>query len=191
MSRGPPPAKDLHRVRLDRFELTKKGVRRYDLRDPYHIAVALTWPQFLLALLGLDMAINVTFALLYVAAPGSVANARHGSFADAFFFSLETLATVGYGVMAPATLYGHLVASAETMCGIAMTAIMTGLVFVRFSRPKAKILYAPHAVIASHNGRPTLMVRIANGRLNVLTDAVAQLIVLRAERTAEGVFFRR
>jgi inward rectifier potassium channel len=179
------------RGRLDRVVVSKTGVRRYDLSDPYHLAVALTWPQFLLALLALDMAINFLFAVLYVAVPGSVANARPGSLADAFFFSLETLATVGYGVMAPASLYGHVVASAETVCGVAFTAIMTGLMFVRFSRPKAKIIYADQAVVASHNGRPTLMVRIANGRFNILTNAFAQLIVLQAERSAEGVFFRR
>lgn len=179
------------RMPLDRVGVIKRGVRRYDPRDPYHLAVALTWPRFLLALLALDLVINVFFAILYVLSPGSVANSRPGSLADAFFFSLETLATVGYGVMAPASLYGHIVASAETICGVAFTAIMTGLMFVRFSRPKAKIVYADQAVIATHNGRPTLMVRIANGRFNVLTDALAQLIVLQAETTAEGVFFRR
>src|SRR4029077_10410823 len=65
--------------------------------------------------------------------PGSIANARSGSFADAFFFSIETLATVGYGEMYPATPYGRVVAATEIVCGLGFTAILTGLTFVRFS----------------------------------------------------------
>jgi inward rectifier potassium channel len=155
------------------------------------VAVALTWPKFLLSLLALDLLINLLFAMLYLIVPGCVSNVRPGALTDAFFFSLETLATVGYGAMAPATLYGHLVASAEIISGMAFTAIVTGLMFVRFSRPKARIVYAERAVIATHNGTPTLMVRIANARLNVLTNALVQMVVVQAERTAEGVSFRR
>jgi inward rectifier potassium channel len=177
-------------VRAGAFELTKKGASRYDLHDPYHIAVALSWPHFALALLALDMAINVFFALLYLIQPGSIASARPGSFSDAFFFSLETLATVGYGVMAPATLYGHIVSAFEIVTGMAFTAIMTGLLFVRFSRPKAKIIYADKLVVTAYNGQPTLMVRIANGRMSLLTDGSARLVVLLLERTAEGQTFR-
>jgi inward rectifier potassium channel len=177
-------------VRSGAFELTKKGASRYDLHDPYHIAVALSWPHFALALVAVDLTINVVFALLYLIQPGSIASARPGSFSDAFFFSLETLATVGYGVMAPATLYGHCVSAVEIVTGMAFTAIMTGLLFVRFSRPKAKIIYADNPVVASYNGQPTLMVRIANGRMSVLTDGSARLVVLLLERTTEGQTFR-
>jgi inward rectifier potassium channel len=79
--------------------------------------------------------VNVVFATLFWLVPASVANARSDSFADAFFFSIETLATVGYGEMYPATLYGHVVAAAEIVYGLAFTTILTGLTFVRFSRP--------------------------------------------------------
>ena len=173
------------------FELIPRGARKYDWRDPYHIALALSWPKFICLLFGVDLAINVVFALAYLAQPGCIANARPGSLSDSFFFSLETLATVGYGVMSPATLYGHVVASTEIICGMAFMAIMTGLVFVRFSRPRARILYAAHPVISRFNGRPTLMIRIGNGRAHALTDAVARLSVLVNEWTLEGQFFRR
>lgn len=173
------------------FELAPRGARKYDWRDPYHMALALSWPKFICLLLGLDLSINVVFALAYFARPGSIANARPGSFADSFFFSLETLATVGYGVMAPATFYGHIVASTEIICGMAFMAIMTGLVFVRFSRPRARILYATNPVISRFNGTPTLMIRIGNGRVHRLTDATARLSVLVNEWTSEGQFFRR
>jgi inward rectifier potassium channel len=173
------------------YGLAKVGVARFDLRDPYYTAVSLPFPGFALVMLGCWLAINLVFALLYVLSPGDIANARPGSFSDAFFFSIETLATVGYGVMAPATLYGHIVSSAEIVTGMSFTAIVTGLLFVRFSRPRAKILFADDAVVCSHNGRPTLMLRLANGRTTIMSDADAQVFVLLAEHSAEGTFMRR
>src|SRR5215469_15138098 len=112
----------------------------------------------------------------------AVANARPDNFADAFFFSIETLATVGYGEMYPATLYAHVVAATEIACGLAFTAILTGLTFVRFSRPRAKLIFAANPVIVTHNRRPTLMLMVGNGHPGVLTDATAKLNVLLTER---------
>lgn len=178
-------------VRMGAFEIRKRGAARFDLRDPYHLALSLSWPQFALAFLLLNLAINLVFALLYLLQPGCIANARPGVFGDAFFFSMETLATVGYGAMSPATLYGHSVAAGEIISGIAFTAIMTGLTFVRFSRAKAKILYADKIVVARYNGRPTLMIRIGNGRAGMLVDATAEVAALIGERSHEGQFFRR
>jgi inward rectifier potassium channel len=179
------------RIRLGSYEFKKKGGSRFDLRDPYHLAVALTWPQFLAALLGLYLLVNVVFATLFWLVPGSVANARPHSFSDAFFFSIETLSTIGYGEMYPASLHGHMVASIEIVCGLAFTAILTGLTFVRFSRPRAKLIFAANPVVARHNGKPTLMVRIGNGRPAVLADAKAQLNVLLTETTSEGKVIHR
>jgi inward rectifier potassium channel len=179
------------RMRLGTYEFVKKGISRFDLRDPYHLAIALTWPQFLAALFVLYIAVNFVFAVLFWLVPGSVANARPGSFGDVFFYSIETLATVGYGDMFPATVYGRVVAGCEIVCGLAFTAILTGLTFVRFSRPRAKIVFAANPVVAIHNGEPTLMVRLANGRANMLMDAAAKLNVLLVERTAEGRLFSR
>jgi inward rectifier potassium channel len=167
------------------------GIRRFDFRDPYHVTVSLSWPSFILAMVACWLTINLVFALLYVLRPGDVVNARPGSFSDVFFFSIETLATVGYGVMAPATLYGHIVSAAEIVTGTAFTAIVTGLLFVRFSRAKAKILYSDNLVISTRNGRPTLMLRFANGRLSIMTGANVRMFVLLEERTAESESFRR
>jgi inward rectifier potassium channel len=86
--------------------------------------------------------------------PGDLVNAAPGSFSSAFFFSVGTLSTVGYGVMAPSSTYGHVVSATEIVTGTASTAIVTGLLFVRFSRPKAKILYADNAVVSIRNGKP-------------------------------------
>jgi inward rectifier potassium channel len=185
------PGENITRVRLGSYEFRKKGVSRFDLRDPYHLAVALTWPQFLAALLALYLTVNVVFATLYWLVAGSVANTQQNSFADVFFFSIETMATVGYGEMYPATLYGHLIASVEIVCGLAFTAILTGLTFVRFSRPRAKLIFAANPVVAMHNGKPTLMLRIGNGRVGVLAEAEAKLNVFFFDAAAEGKRFRR
>jgi inward rectifier potassium channel len=179
------------RVRIGSYELIKKGVARFDVRDPYHLAISLSWPQFLAALLVAYLLVNVAFATLFWLVPGAVANARPHSFPDVFFFSVETLATVGYGQMYPATLYGHLVVVVEIMCGLAFTAIVTGLTFVRFSRPRAKLIFAANPVVVVHRGKPTLMLRLANARVGVLLDAVAKLNVLFLEITAEGKPLRR
>ena len=178
------------RVRGLAFDLRKTGISRYDLRDPYHFAVTLPWAAFAIGMLVCILAINVVFALLYLARPGAVQNLPPGDFFSAFFFSLETLATVGYGEMAPADLYGHAVAGVEIIIGMAFTAIMTGLLFVRFSKPQARFLFADKAVVANHNGKLTLMVRIANGRFSMLTHASARIGVLLAETSHEGQLFR-
>src|SRR5260370_22650099 len=170
--------------------MTMKGVAGFDLRDSYHLVIATSWPRFLLMVVAAQIAINVSFALLYLAQPGAIANAHPGSFADAFFFSVETSATVGYGEMYPATLYGHIVCTAEIFVGITFTALATGLLFVRFSRPRARIRYAENAVIASHAGQPTLMIRIANGRRSLLYDAVAHLNLLLSARGENGEVYR-
>jgi len=173
------------------FEVFKRGASRYDFHDPYHIALSMSWKAFALSFVGLEIGINIIFALLYFANPGCIANARPGVFSDVFFFSIETLATVGYGVMAPATFYGHVISATEIISGMAFTAIMTGLLFVRFSKPRPKIIFADQAVVTGHNCAPTLMVRLANGRLTLLSNATVRMGVLLDETTLEGHSFRR
>jgi inward rectifier potassium channel len=171
------------------FEIAKIGASEFELSDPYHAALTVRWPTFVASVFSLYVLITSFFAMLYLLQPGCVANARTAP--DYFFFSIETLATVGYGVMAPVNVYGHLISSAEIVTGMAFTAIMTGLVFVRFSRARAKIVFADVAVVARHNGRPTLMVRIGNGRTTLLTHTTVQINALINEESAEGGRYRR
>ncbi|MBV8681772.1 MAG: hypothetical protein JO111_02780 [Caulobacteraceae bacterium] len=171
------------------MQMAKIGASDFELSDPYHTALTVHWPTFVAGVFGLYFLITWLFAGLYLLEPSSVANTRTTS--DYFFFSIETLATVGYGVMAPTNLYGHIISSAEIVTGMAFTAIMTGLVFVRFSRARAKIVFSDVAVIARHNGRPTLMVRIGNGRTTLLTQTTVQINALINEMSAEGGRYRR
>jgi inward rectifier potassium channel len=173
------------------YAIKKTGVARFDLRDPYYFAVGLSWPHFLLSLIALFAAINLVFGLLYLTHPGSLANAHPGSLSDAFFFSLETATTVGYGDMYPVGHFGRLVAGWEMMVGVAFTALTTGLLFVRFSRPKARISYAKNAVVAIHKGQPTLMIRIGNARLSLISNVSVHLGLMRTARGADGQHLRQ
>ena len=168
-------------------DLPKKGARRYDLRDPYHLAVSVSWPVFALTSLAVWVVINLLFACLYALSDGGISKAAAGSFSDAFFFSIETQATVGYGEMAPTTTYTHIASATEIVVGMAFTAITTGLLFVRFSRPRAKILFAENAVVTTFKDHHTLMFRTANGRMSVMTNANARLLALIGEHTDEGI----
>ena len=178
-------------INMGSYSLAKHGVSKYDWADPYGMAVRLGWWRFLAVILSIYVIFTGFFALAYMAAPGAVGNSRPGAFTDHFFFSLETLATVGYGEMYPATFYGHCVAAAEILTGVFFSAILTGLVFVRFSKPRAKFVFADHPVVTTHNGRPTLMLRVGNGRAAVLADARVKMSVLLSEETSEGTTFRR
>ncbi|MDE2577477.1 MAG: potassium transporter [Hyphomicrobiales bacterium] len=148
------------------------------------------WPVFFAATLCAFLLLNAFFALLYMAGQASVANAP-GDFAHYFYFSIETLTTVGYGDMHPQSDYGHIVASVELFLGVLYSAVVTGLFFYRFSRPTARVLFADTAVIAMHDGVRSLMVRAANQRLNFITNATANFWWSRTEVTAEGRIFRR
>lgn len=154
--------------------------------DFYHNAMTVTWPRFFGALAAAFIAFNLLFALLYSFGQAPIANARPGSLSDLFFFSVQTAASVGYGYMYPQTLYGHVVASSESFFALVSLAVMTGLVFARFSRPRARLIFARNPVITVHNGAPTLMVRVANARNNFITDASAKLWVVRSSISIEG-----
>ncbi|HEX3364255.1 ion channel [Phenylobacterium sp.] len=181
----PPP-----RIDLRGFSAVKLGVHRFSLADPYYFVLAMRWSTFLAVVLGVFLATNLLFAAVYWAVPGSISNARAGAFGDAFFFSIETLATVGYGVMTPATLYGHLVASTEIFVGMFLTALTTGAFFARFARPSARMVFSETAVVAPYGGGQALMVRVASRRLQGISEATARLNYYRNEAYGEGRFRR-
>jgi hypothetical protein len=132
-----------------------------------------------------------TFAFTYLVRPGCIAGARAWNFEDAFFLSVQTLGTIGYGVMSPATRYGHIMVTLESIAGILTTALIIGITFARFAVPRAQILFSKHAVVAERDGVPHLMFRMANWRHNQILEAQLRVIVLITERTREGHEIRR
>jgi inward rectifier potassium channel len=179
------------RVRTGRYEFVKLNTKKADLRDTYHLVLTLSWPQFSALIFGIYLLINVVFASLYLLEPHAIAEMTPGSFLDAFFFSVETLATVGYGHMYPETFYGHLITMLEIMVGLFGLAVITGLIFVRFSRPTARMHFSKVAVIAPFDGVPTLMIRVANLRHQAMVEPDFRIMLLRNVITAEGDEMRR
>jgi inward rectifier potassium channel len=153
--------------------------------DLYHRALTASWPAFFASLAALFLLLNTVFGSLYLLGADPIANQSPKGFAGAFFFSVETLATVGYGDMHPQTIYAHLISTIEIFTGMSGIALATGIIFARFSRPRAKILFARYAVVRPLDGHPTLMVRAVNARQNVIAEARAKLRLMRYESTPE------
>ena len=171
-------------------------IRRVNLRnrwwqDLYHSVLTMGWGLFLLCGSVLYVAVNAVFAGLYLLQPSAIQNARPGSFADAFFFSVQCISTIGFGNLLPATLYANILTTAEAILSLAIVALATGSVFARISRPRARVMFARHAVVAPHNGMPTLSIRLGNERSSQILAAEVSVTLLRFERTAEGAEFRR
>lgn len=154
--------------------------------DAYHLIYGASWPRFLLLVAGAYVALNLAFGAVYALSPGAIANARPGSFYDGFFFSVQTLATIGYGGMLPQTTWGHVLVTFEAFVGVLFIAMLTGLVFGKFSRPRARVMFARQAVIGPRNGVPHLQFRLANFRHNLVVDASLRVLLLRTEVTQEG-----
>ncbi|HMH66448.1 MAG TPA: ion channel [Pinirhizobacter sp.] len=187
-----PPFKHPHRKRIDLggFHAFKVG-GPHPLSDLYYRTMEMSWPTFVGLVTLAFIGINVSFGAIYAAFPGAIANAAPYSFTDGFFFSVETLATVGYGNMAPASHLGHSIAAFEILLGLFFTATNTGLIFARFARPRASIVFSKVAVIGLYHGEPALMVRLASIRTRPLADVTAQLSWLQRVDESNGGTYRR
>jgi inward rectifier potassium channel len=182
------------KVQLVRFglrEVETLGLRQGFWSDLYHRSMTVTWPVFFGSAAALFVALNALFGFLYSFGRDPIANAAQNGPLAYFYFSIETLATVGYGDMHPQTNYGHVIATIEIFTGMSFLAVMTGLIFARFSRPRARFEFANNAVIARHEGQQTLIIRMANARHNAISRANARLWIIRVERTKEGEQLRR
>jgi inward rectifier potassium channel len=190
---GAPPRKPVgvRHIKFGTREVITQGIGPAVFHDLYHHFMTISWPRLFATIAAFFLLFDALFGCAYYLVPGCIANLNPPGFAGAFFFSVETLATVGYGDMHPQTLYGHLAAMVEIFVGLMMLAIITGIMFARFSRPRARFLFARSAVVRPIDGKLTLMFRVANARQNVVQEASAQLRMLRDEVTEEGFRIRR
>ncbi|MBD2439556.1 ion channel [Nostoc sp. FACHB-110] len=179
------------RFRNGNFEIMGLNVWHSYWRDPYHLLLTVPWTGFVLLICIFYIAINTLFAIAYFLGGDCIANARPGSFLDVFFFSVQTLASIGYGAMYPKTNYANMIVTIEAIIGVMGIAVMTGLAFARFSRPTARVIFSRVAVIVPHEGVPTLIFRSANQRRNLILEAQMRVYLMRDEITAEGQFMRR
>jgi inward rectifier potassium channel len=161
---------------------------RSPFRDVYHLLLRLPWWADIAALSTVFIAANFLFAVAYQLVDG-IANAS--SFSDRFFFSVQTMGTIGYGAMYPVSRGAHIIVTLEALTQIFLLAVTTGLVFAKFSVPRARVQFAEHPVIAPFDGEPTLMFRIGNQRDSRLLEAVIRVVLIRTEKSAEGVVIYR
>jgi inward rectifier potassium channel len=159
--------------------------------DISHRCMTASWPAFIGGAVLVFVVFNAIFAAFYWVGDQPIANVPGGAYIDYLYFSIETLSTAGYGDMHPQTHYGHFVSAVELFTGIFSMSLMTGLIFARFSRPNARILFADNPVISNHEGKLTLMIRFVNERHNIIGNATAKLWLLRNEASLEGGSFRR
>jgi inward rectifier potassium channel len=166
------------------------GDRRAPLRDFYHALLRRPWRHTIAAISAVFLSANALFALAYVAT-GGVAHATPRSFSDAFFFSVQTMGTIGYGSMYPESPAANMLVVVESITSLTLTALATGLVFAKFSRSTARVVFTREVVISTVDGVPTLALRLGNQRGNRIVDAQIRAVLVRKEVSAEGnVFYR-
>jgi len=178
-------------VLLGGREVIAEGLHLNFWADISHRCMTASWPAFIGGAALVFVAFNAVFAFFYWVGNQPISNVPGGAYIDYLYFSIETLSTAGYGDMHPQTHYGHFIATVELFTGIFSMSLMTGLIFARFSRPNARLLFADNPVISSHDGKPTLMVRLANERHNIIGNATARLWLFKNIVSMEGESLRR
>lgn len=173
-----------------RGEFVILGASRGTFRDLYHLYLRAPWWMALGAIVLTFLTANVLFGVIFYFSDG-IAHMRPGSFQDAFFFSVQTMATIGYGDMHPVTPFGNVVVVCEAVVGLLFSAVATGLVFAKVSQPTARVVFSRHAVISPIDGVPHLQFRLGNQRGNQILEAQLRVTLMRKERTLEGIVLYR
>ena len=191
--------KDLSKFKAEKFKINFKNGRfetpgvdawhKY-WQEPYYLLLTIPWWGFLSLAMLFYLAVNALFAVGFMMGGNCIENATPG-FADPFFFSVQTLTSIGYGSMYPITTYANILVTIEALVGIIGIALITSLAFTRFSQPTAKVIFSRVATIAEHNGIPTLMIRAGNQRHNQIIEAQVRLYLMQDEVTTEGQYMRR
>jgi len=177
---------DEYRATLSRSELARPE------NDFYHWLLGTSWSRFLLLVIFVYLVTNLLFAFAYLACGnGSITNAQPGSLLDVFFFSVQTMATIGYGRMTPVGSWPNAIVTFEAFFGIVYSALTTGLAFARFTRPTAGVRFSKVAVVGNHDGVKTFKFRVANDRSSHIVEAQLRLWLIAESITAEGERYRR
>ncbi len=178
-------------LRRDLAEAVRKNTPDEMRRDLYFFFMEGSWWRLLGATTLLYVIANGVFAALYMLEPGSVANVEPQSFMDAFYFSVQTMTTIGYGAMAPESNYAHALVTIEAGLAVVGVALVTGIAFAKMARPQRGVLFSKVAVVHQHHGVPMLQMRVGNARGNDIVEANVRLAVLKDDFSPEGVHMRR
>lgn len=164
------------------FNVSRVGLNFWESRSLYHTLLTISWPRFLAIIVAFYVASNLLFGVGYFLAgahalDGTPANTPLQLFARAFFFSVQTFGTIGYGTLHPVGTAANLLVAAESLFGLLGFALATGLMFARFSRPMARIAFSQRAVIAPYQHGRAFMFRLANTRSNQLIEVEARVVL--------------
>jgi inward rectifier potassium channel len=177
------------------FNVERRGLGFWSSFSLYHTLLTMSWGRFFLIFAGWYFVANAVFGVAYLACgrealAGSTLGLENHPFLRAFFFSVETLSTIGYGNVTPIGVAANMVVTFEALSGLMGFAVVTGFLFARFSRPTAKVLFSRHAVVAPYQGLKALEFRVANARSNELIEISAKVMLSRFEDT-DGARTRR
>jgi inward rectifier potassium channel len=178
------------------FNVTRSGLGLLETIAPYQWLLTMSWTRFLAGVAIAYLLCNLLFAVVYVlfgpdALAGPGAHMLGGEFSQAFFFSVQTFATIGYGQIGPNGFGANAVVTVEALVGLMFQALATGLLFARFSRPTASILFSRSALIAPYNDGHSLQFRIANRRKNQIIQLEAQVLYSAMEPDGLGKRVRK
>jgi inward rectifier potassium channel len=176
------------RAREEPDEIEIVGEGRGDWTDVYHFLLRSPWWLDFLGIGCVFVVSNLVFAALFQLT-GGVQNA--GSYRQLFYFSVQTMGTIGYGALYPVGDAANLLVVLESIFGLILTALCTGLVFAKFSVPRGRVRFARQVTVSRYDGKRVLMLRLGNGRSNRLLEARAKLVMVRTERTREGQLYYR
>ncbi len=187
---GSVVARESRRRLLNRdgtFNVGREGLRFWESLSAYQHLLTISWMRFFTVVVGAYLVANAVFACVYLLAgphalAGTHATTTSGRFAEAFFFSVHTLATIGYGTMSPLTLTANVIVTIETLIGLVGVSVMAGISFARFARPLPRVLFSRSAVIAPYRGGRAFMFRIANQRSSQLVEVSAKVLLSRRKR---------
>jgi inward rectifier potassium channel len=182
---GAVVARESHKRLLNRdgsFNVSREGLSLWASLNPYHLLLTISWPKFIGLVVALYLVANTLFAFIYVlcgedALAGESLRGIDSVFLRSFFFSVQTLATIGYGHVHPVGLAANVVVTIEALVGLLGVALVTGMLFARFSRPTARILFSDHAIIAPYHGVTALEFRLTNARRNQLLELSLKVIM--------------
>ena len=177
--------------RFDVSDAVRKGTPSELRRDLYFHYIEGSWVRLLVSIAALFFITNVVFAALYLLEDGAIAGAQNDSFADAFFFSVQTISTIGYGVLSPESTYANVLVTIEASLGLLYSALATGLMFAKASRPRSSVLFSDVLTVTERNGQRVLSFRVGNARGNDIVEATMHITVLIDEVSREGEKLRR
>jgi len=175
----------------ERLRIVRIGHKETLFSDAYVQLLAMPWSRLIFLIVGMYVLSNLIFANIYYLNLPGINGARPGSYQDVFFFSIQTMSTIGYGHMSPASLFVNIITSIEALWGFCYFATTTALLFARFSHPTSRVTFSDVAVIGPDNGKTHLSMRLANQRNNRIVNPRVELFLLRSEKTEEGRQFRR